>query len=270
MLPDVKYYSPSTDISWIVRQFEHIRHCGSRGLTDKFVPRADASIVFQFGNLPRMLTPVNKVLPGYFIAPLLTSANSINVAGQLDCFIVTCKPTVLSRILKICLAPPVELYVSPEPALFTPLWKKMKEERSAERRIAIFSSFLKEIHPGPYIPDETDLVYDAILQKGISRDLHQIISDFSMSRRTLQRKFRVRLGTTPKMLLRIIRINHIWDSVPAGARIDYHDLVFFGNYFDQTHLIKDFKSLTGETPDVFFRRNLGFTRILSGKCRRMP
>jgi len=62
-----------------------------------------------------------------------------------------------------------------------------------------------------------------------------------------------------------MRINYIWGTITAGAGIDYHDLVFLGNYFDQTHLIKDFKSITGETPERFFRRNLGVARIFSGK-----
>ena len=143
MLPEANYYTPDADIAWLVRQFEFIRYDGSNELTDKFVPREDAAIVFNFRNLPRMASPVSK--------------------------------------------------------------------------------------------------------------------------RTLQRRFCNRLGTTPKMLVRIIRINRIWDAITAGEKIDYHDLVYLGNYFDQTYMIKDFKSITGETPDAFFRRNLGIARIMSGK-----
>lgn len=265
MLPEVKYCSPSEDIAWIVKQFEFIRHSGHTDLTDKFVPREDVSLVFQFGARPRIVSPVDQQLPRYFIAPVTPSANSICISGMMDCFIVTCNPTVLSRVLGISLAHDSRIYVPLADEVFGLIYEKMKKDRTPEERISSFSVLINSLHPGKYIPDETDLIFDAIVKKGINTNLSEIISDFSISERTLQRRFSKRLGTTPKMLVRIMRINYIWDSITADKKIDYHDLVFLGNYFDQTHLIKDFKSITGETPDVFFRRNLGFARILSGK-----
>ena len=265
MLPEVKYYSPSEDIAWIVKQFEFIRHASHNDLTDKFVPRQDVSLVFQFGSRPRLVRPVEQQLPGYFIAPLTPSANSICISGILECFIATCKPTVLSRVLGISLAHDSRIYVPLADEVFGPIYEKMKGDRTPEERIASLSSFINSLHPGKYIPDETDLIFDEIEKKGINTNLSDIISRFSISERTLQRRFSKRLGATPKTLVRIMRINYIWDSISTDKRIDYHDLVFLGNYFDQTHLIKDFKSITGETPDAFFRRNLEFARILSGK-----
>lgn len=265
MLPEANYYTPDADIAWLVRQYEFIRYDSSNELTDKFVPREDASIVFQFGAQPHMVSPVDQQLPRYFIAPLTPSANSIRIRGKLDCLIVICKPTVLARVFNLSLAPVGKIYISLDDDTFGPAWKKMKAERTVENRTAVFTDFVKCLHPNRYMPDETDLIYEAIIEKGISTPLHDIISGFPVSERTLQRRFRTRLGTTPKMLVRLMRINYIWDSISAGNKIDYHDLVFLGNYFDQTHLIKDFKSITGETPDAFFRRNLRMARILSGK-----
>lgn len=265
MLPEVKYYSPSDDIAWIVKQFEFIRHSGHNDLTDKFVPRQDVSLVFQFGARPRLVSPVEQQLPGYFIAPLTPSANSICISGILECLIATCKPTVLSRVLGISLARDSRIFVPLADEVFGPVYEEMKRDRTTEERIASLTAFINSLHPGKYIPDETDLIFDAIVKKGINTNLSDIISQFSISERTLQRRFSKRLGTTPKMLVRIMRINYIWDSISTDKKIDYHDLVFLGNYFDQTHMIKDFKSITGETPDVFFRRNLDFARILSGK-----
>jgi len=265
MLPEANYYTSDADIAWLVRQYEFIRYDSSNELTDKFVPREDAAIVFHFGTKPRIVSPVDQQLPRYFIAPVTPSANSICISGMLECFIVTCKPTVLSRVLGISLAHAGRIYVPLPDEVFGPIYEKMRSNRSSEERIASFSVFINSLHPGKYIPDETDLIFDAIMKKGINTNLSEIISDFSVSERTLQRRFIKRLGATPKTLVRIMRINYIWDSITTDKRIDYHDLVFLGNYFDQTHMIKDFKSITGETPDAFFRRNLEFARILSGK-----
>lgn len=86
-----------------------------------------------------------------------------------------------------------------------------------------------------------------------------------MSPSSLQRKFARRVGISPKGLMRITRLNYLWDRIRHGCAVDFQDMVFEGKYFDQAHFIKDFKSLTGEAPGHFFARNLEATRMLSGK-----
>ena len=264
MFPEAEYFQPGDDISWLVRRFEVISYNSDKGIKDKFVPREDASIVFHFGNLPQILTPVVQMLPHFFIAPLCPTANSITISGQLDCLVASCKPTVLSRILGISIKAGSSLYI-PLPKVFHQLWKEMKTGETPENRIKTISAFFKSLSPYKYVPDESDIIYDSILQKGINTPLSDIISEMEVSERTIQRRFRDRLGVSPKMLIRIMRINYLWDTISSGGRIDYQDLVFLGNYFDQTHLIKDFKSITSETPDSFFKRNLDVVKILSGK-----
>jgi AraC-like DNA-binding protein len=265
MLPDVKYIRPGADITWLVNQFEAIHYNSCNKLSDKFVPREDASLVFHFGNPPRMLSPVNQLLPRFFIAPLSPTANSIMIEGETDIFIVTCKPTVLSRILGISMIPGKEAFIPLPEQIFKKVWEVMKKHCCHERRIKAFSRFIGEISPGEYVPDETDKMYEKILTGNFSAPVHEIIREFNVSVRTIQRRFRERLGITPKMLSRIIKINFNWNSINVDETIDYQDLVFMGNYFDQTHFIKDFKALTGETPDHFFRRNLHVAKILSGR-----
>ncbi len=265
MLPEAEYFLPGNDISWLVRQFEAIHYNSRNKLADKFVPREDASLVFHFGNLPRMLSPVEKLLPAFFIAPLSPTANSIMIEGNTDVFIVTCKPTVLSRILGISMIAGNEPYIPLPEHVFGKVWEMMKNSGNQEKRIETFSRFICDHISGEYIPDETDTMYEEILASNFSVPLHEIIRKFNVSERTVQRRFHERLGITPKKLLRIIKINYLWDRNSVNKCIDYLDLVFMGNYFDQTHFIKDFKDIMGETPNHFFRRNLDMVRILSGR-----
>ncbi len=265
MLPEVKYYSPGADASWVVKKFEFIRYDSPNVLTDKFVPREDAAIVFHFRNRPQMISPAKLTLPAFFVAPLIPTANSISLTGQNDTMIVICRPTVLSRALRIRLTTGSYSWVPLSEKLLNPVWTAMRDENEPEMRMKLFSGFINSLCPSGYVPDETDRSYELIIRKGIGTQLPDIIKELGVSERTLQRRFRDRLGTSPKKLIRILRINHLWSLTSNSGKIDYHDLVFKGNYFDQTHLIKDFKSITGETPDAFFRRNLRVARIFSGK-----
>lgn len=92
--------------------------------------------------------------------------------------------------------------------------------------------------------------------------------EFPVSQRTLQRQFIRRVGTSPKRLERISRINRVWDLISFDKIIDYQNLVIKGCYYDQSHFIKEFKEIVGETPDNFFKRDLENVKIMSGKTER--
>ncbi len=262
---EVSYHEAGAGMDWLVRQFETIRCKADADVLDKFIPRYDVSLVFHFKTPPLMLNPVKEVLPPFFLVPVVPQSNLMRVNKDNDTFIATCKPTVLSRILHLDLSPGPHLYVPLTHDLFYPLWQKLRHLQSSEEWISCFSAFVETIHPGTYSPDVIDDIYDRILEAGVNTPLSKIASGFHICERTLQRKFLRRIGITPKKLMRIIRINEVWKKIKNGDAIDYQDIIFEGNYFDQTHFIKDFKAITGETPDYFFRRDLTFVNMLSGR-----
>lgn len=261
---EVKYHKAPENTGWLVKQFETIKFGGQRVILDKFIPREDASLVFHFSGLPFMEKPVFQRLHPFFIAPLCPKANLLRLDEPSDSFIVTCKPTVLSAVFNLSLAPDPHVFVPLPEDKFYPLWKSLARLKSTEERIRYFSDFVNSIMPQPYIPDDIDLFYNMILESEFMVPLQEIMDSFRVSERTMQRKFHKRLGVSPKTLFRIVRINHLWEKINNG-KIDYQDLVFYGNYFDQTHFIKDFKAIIGETPDSFFKRNLNIVKVLSGK-----
>ena len=46
--------------------------------------------------------------------------------------------------------------------------------------------------------------------------------------------------------------------------IDFQELIYKGNFYDQSHFIHDFKEITGESPSFFFKRDLKNLKIFSG------
>jgi len=189
----------------------------------------------------------------------------LEVDGILDTLIITCFPSVLSRALKIDLSPADGLNIHLDNNKFYPLWYKMRGLNSTEKRIACFSEFVNTLQGFPYLPDKIDIAFRHIIEKSISTPLSEILMFINIEERTLQRSFLKRIGVSPKMLARIARVNYLWEEINYHKATCYQDLVFFGNYFDQSHFIKDFKSIVGETPSKFFKRNLNVVKMLSGK-----
>lgn len=72
-----------------------------------------------------------------------------------------------------------------------------------------------------------------------------------MSQSALERHFRAAVGTTPKRLSRLARLQHVcrlWDS---GK--NFTDIAFEAGYSDQPHMVHDFRLFTGRSPEEFFR-----------------
>lgn len=263
---DVRFYFPAPQLGFLVRQFETIRISKDQKMTDKFIPRPDAALVFHFRTCPRITSPVCMKLPPFFVAPVVPANFSLTAPGDLDTFIVVCHASVLSRVFRIHMFKGCRFHIPLDPERFQPLWEKLKAVQTDPERIEIFSVWLGDNCPKKEQDfDEIDQAYLRFLKCSVKTPMSAIVAASQMSQCTLQRKFANRVGVSPKTLMRITRLNYLWDRFKFGRAVNYQDLVFEGNYFDQAHFIKDFKSMTGETPGHFFARNHVVVRILSGR-----
>jgi AraC-like DNA-binding protein len=74
-----------------------------------------------------------------------------------------------------------------------------------------------------------------------------------LSERSLERRFQSELGLGPKAFARIIRLQGVLRATSGQPRPDWADVAAERSFFDQPHLIREFKALTGETPAEFLR-----------------
>jgi AraC-like DNA-binding protein len=83
--------------------------------------------------------------------------------------------------------------------------------------------------------------------------IDQLALSLGMSRRHLERKFKERIGVTPKQLCRNLRFKNVYKNMEASPRIDWVDVAISCGYYDQAHLINEFKHFTGTSPDKYFK-----------------
>jgi AraC-like DNA-binding protein len=69
--------------------------------------------------------------------------------------------------------------------------------------------------------------------------------------KTFVRRFRHRVGLSPKRFARVRRLQHIVGSVAGRANVDWCTLAAEHGYTDQAHLIHDFRDLAGMTPAAY-------------------
>lgn len=86
----------------------------------------------------------------------------------------------------------------------------------------------------------------------------------SLGTRTLERAFRREVGVPPKVLARIVRFQRVIHAVEATARLDWAGLALDCGYYDQAHLIRDFRHFAGLSPARYFRSEHPLADFFSG------
>ncbi len=79
------------------------------------------------------------------------------------------------------------------------------------------------------------------------------ISDISsytgLSKRTLERIFKGNMGISPKTIQALIRYQLLWQDIYLHRRFDVSDALLKYGYFDQAHLLNNFKQKHSMTPN---------------------
>ena len=92
----------------------------------------------------------------------------------------------------------------------------------------------------------------ALLESGRPGTIGELARSVGLTPRTLQRRFRAEVGIGPTLLRRILRFRaafRLLERLPPGR---WSRVAPRAGYFDQAHLIRDFRRFAGGAPSVFF------------------
>jgi AraC-like DNA-binding protein len=78
--------------------------------------------------------------------------------------------------------------------------------------------------------------------------ISELAGQLFISERSLRRLFHEHVGLSPKTLCRITRLQNVLKHCREDTHKDYLIAAYDSGYFDQSHLIKEFKEFCGNTP----------------------
>jgi AraC-like DNA-binding protein len=70
-----------------------------------------------------------------------------------------------------------------------------------------------------------------------------------ISSRQLERRFKSRVGLLPKLFCRMQRFQRVFQEIDED-RPNWVEAAMSCGYYDQAHLIRDFRDFSGKTPDI--------------------
>lgn len=78
--------------------------------------------------------------------------------------------------------------------------------------------------------------------------IQSICDKYNISPSHFRTKFNEQIGMSPKAYSKILRVNRIHDKLSSDHQMSLGELTYALGYFDQSHFIRDFKSVTGRSP----------------------
>jgi AraC-like DNA-binding protein len=130
--------------------------------------------------------------------------------------------------------------------------------REIEERIATTNSvddalnlLLACLAPGPP-PNPVQRAIEFISAADGCADLDFIARQANLSPRQFRRRCLEESGLTPKQLCRVLRFRHATRLAQNATQPNWSGIANDAGYFDQSHLIRDFREFTGRPPVSVF------------------
>jgi AraC-like DNA-binding protein len=127
---------------------------------------------------------------------------------------------------------------------------RISDARSQEERLTIVTTALRRVLHERILDRRVSASVDRIVQSGGRESIENVCSDVGISRQHLARLFAHHVGVAPKMFARIARFRRV---LRLSRRGRWADVASELGYFDQSHLIAEFREFAGDTPVPFLQ-----------------
>lgn len=259
---------PSSAFNFLINKYIFL-YIGKdeRQFTEKYIPDGHLAIVCNFCGTVKVSDGSNHwTLPSYFLVKPTSRSLYINISEAPETMVIVFKSSVFTRFFNLKIEHHSKTPFQDIKGLFPEeLYFELQSSECQQNRIHLIETFLLQMQYISYQPDEIDNLYLRIInEKGIAQ-INKLLGEYHLNPRSFRRNFLSRVGVCAKTLSRIVRINYLWSSFLSNNNADIQSMIYNGQYFDQSHLIRDFKKIIGESPNRFFSRDQEKIRFISGK-----
>lgn len=231
-------------------------------IIDYFFPNGKPAVVFHFKKPFSFLNLEEEweKMPTVCFANCATYPFSLQSGGETDTIAVVVSPSTIYNIYKLTLSSthyPIDARSNIDKEFYIQLAENEDTEARVKLLNGYFAEKLKNYNP------QNDLfknICDYIIQNPgiIKRQL--IAKEFGISENYVHKLFLQRIGISFKLYARIVRISNILQELCSDCNHDWLEIIVKYGYFDQSHFIKDFKGITGKTPQQYYCLDKSFSK----------
>lgn len=251
---------PSIFLAQFVKQYWAIEDCLPQGNEhiQRVIPNGLMELVFYLGDKPTVLDENKYLSENSILSGQQKSYYDIVVSGKLSLFSISFQPYGAKLFFDI---PVNEFYDKIIPLKYflkdgvAELENELQEAVSFGEKVYLVEKFL--LHQLRKNNKEYELrrIMNSVSLINNSNGLINIealSSSACLSRKQYERTFAEYIGSSPKQFLRTVRFQNTLREKQRNKSMNLTELAYSCGYYDQSHMINDYKLLSGKTPAQFF------------------
>jgi AraC-like DNA-binding protein len=243
-----------------VKQYWAIIDCLPQGMEhrQRIVPNGLMDLTFYLGTRPKPADkqrnlPENTILNGQ-----LKVYYDLVVTGKLSMFSVTFQPHGVNMFFNV---PAGEFFNHHVPLKYlvndatVELETRLYEAGSFREQTCIVEGFLlKQLRKNCREYEMKRIAHSISLinSSGGLISIDALASAACLSRKQFERIFLACIGTTPRQFLKTVRFQHSLHTKSLNPGMPLTEIAYTCGYYDQSHMISDYRLLAGKTPTQYF------------------
>jgi AraC-like DNA-binding protein len=250
---------PSLSLLPYVRHYEYREILSDDGVTVIPLPARPEQLL-QFHLLGRFEVfhyRLGKSLPApaaVVVGPQTWRVADLLLKGKYLVFVVVFQPTGFHRLFGVPMPELTDRACEASDVIgidLKLLHDRLRESITLVEMVSLTEKFLLRRMAAPFHPVQSAAT--GILRRNGQISLNLLVRNSGLSQRQFERKFIQQVGMPPKLYSRIVRLSYALQLKQTRPDLSWTEVTHEAGYFDQTHLVKDFKSLAGDTPSRFFQ-----------------
>jgi AraC-like DNA-binding protein len=209
------------------------------------------------------------------IGPRTHCFSKLKFQGAVECFVVMFQPAGLHRLFSIPIQELTDRAYDAHSVLgifVSRLEQRLGECASFSERVRAADAYLLRSAMSPRCSERISAAAAQLLSAPGNARVRAMAAASGLSVRQFERGFQEQLGLSPKLFARIIRFEAALDRKARSSLKSWTEIANELGYFDQMHMIHDFKVFAGGTPTRMLAEmeSLFRDRIMAIQANRPP
>jgi AraC-like DNA-binding protein len=259
----VHFAKPSKTLAPYIKRYWAIENVLDKSeiCVQRIIPTGLPELLLYFTPRPKILTENKELSDNFALFGHQNGFYDMELTGELSVFSIVFQPQGLMQFFNFPLSEICNRNVSLKDInrqSGRDLEEQMSEVSTFQQKVNIVETYLFDLLKNNFDDFKfrrINHIAGLIKQTHGNINVNQMASEVCLCRKQFERIFAEHIGISPKQYLKIIRFQSAIFQKQKNNNLNMTELSYESGYFDQSHFINDFKSLSGLTPKQYFSEN---------------